>query len=209
MLAGGAIPPARPGLSRRAVAARLPFNGAPAQTIGVFTGIIQQSKLALAQRMPILEDGLRRMVMEAFHRARDEQVAILAKRPQHENEFITTPPQHRPFRGLMRLLRSGNPAGRAPAPPWRVAREDPPVHSPTDRPRRGPPPTRPTDAPAQPRTPPCPPPLGPDADDAEPHGGAERLAGGTLYLLLLLLLLLLLRHDDRENAIEPRASRCS
>ena len=40
MLACGAIPPARSGMSRRAFASRLPFNGAPAETIGVFTGII-------------------------------------------------------------------------------------------------------------------------------------------------------------------------
>ena len=64
---------------RRAVAPRLPFNGAPAETIGVFTGIILQSKPALAQRMPILKDGLRQIVMEAIHRANDEQVAILAE----------------------------------------------------------------------------------------------------------------------------------
>ena len=63
----GAIPPARTGMPRRAVASRLPFNGAPAETIGVFTGIILQSKPALAQRLPILKDGLRQMVLEAAH----------------------------------------------------------------------------------------------------------------------------------------------
>ena len=66
-------------MPRRAVASRLPFNGAPAETIGVFTGIIVQSKPAPAQRLPILKDGVRQMVMEAAHRANDEQVAILAK----------------------------------------------------------------------------------------------------------------------------------
>ena len=39
-LACGSIPPARQGLSRRAVASCLPFDGAPADMIGVFMGII-------------------------------------------------------------------------------------------------------------------------------------------------------------------------
>ena len=77
LLECGAIPPARPGLSRRAVASRLPFNGAPAEMTGVFIGIILQSKLSLAQRMPILKAGLRQMVMEATHLAMCEQSAIL------------------------------------------------------------------------------------------------------------------------------------
>ena len=63
----GAIPPLRAGMMSRAVASRLPFHGAPAETIGVFAGIVLQSKqaLALAQRLPILKEGLRQMVMEA------------------------------------------------------------------------------------------------------------------------------------------------
>ena len=64
-------------MSCGAVASRLPFYGAPAETIGVFTGIILQRKLALAQRIPILKDGLRQTVMEATHLAMDEQVTIL------------------------------------------------------------------------------------------------------------------------------------
>ena len=52
-LACGTTPPARQGLPRRAVATRLPFDGAPAHTTGVFMGVILQSKAALAQRMPI------------------------------------------------------------------------------------------------------------------------------------------------------------
>ena len=76
-LACGAIPPARQGLSRRAVASRLPFDGALADTIGVFMGIILQSKAVLAQRMPILQAGLRQMALEATHLAMDEQNAIL------------------------------------------------------------------------------------------------------------------------------------
>ena len=79
MLACGAIPPARSGMSRRAVASRLPFNGAPVETIRFFTGIILQSKPVLAQRLPILKDGLRQMVMEAIRRANEEQDAILAE----------------------------------------------------------------------------------------------------------------------------------
>jgi len=38
----GAIPPARTGRMRRAVASRPPFNGAPAEMVGVFTSIILQ-----------------------------------------------------------------------------------------------------------------------------------------------------------------------
>ena len=45
-------------MTRRAVASRPPFNGAPAETSGVFTGIILQSKPALTQRLPILKEGL-------------------------------------------------------------------------------------------------------------------------------------------------------
>ena len=61
----GAIPPARTGMTRRAIASHLPFYGAPAETIGVFAGIILQSKPALAQRLPILKEGLRQVVLEA------------------------------------------------------------------------------------------------------------------------------------------------
>jgi hypothetical protein len=78
-LACGTIHPSRQGLSRRAVATRLPFDGASANTIGVFTGVLLQSKSALAQRMPILQAGLRQMVLEATHLAMDEQNAILNK----------------------------------------------------------------------------------------------------------------------------------
>ena len=78
--ARGAIPTARQGLSRRAVATRLSFDGAPADTIGVFTGgILQSKKAALAQRMPILQAGLRKMVLKATKIAMDEQNAILDK----------------------------------------------------------------------------------------------------------------------------------
>jgi hypothetical protein len=55
------------------------FHGAPAETIGVFTGIILQRKLALAQRIPILKDGLRQTVMEATHLVMDGQVTNLDK----------------------------------------------------------------------------------------------------------------------------------
>ena len=78
-MACGTIPPARQGLPRRAVTTRLPFDGAPAGTIGVFTGVVLQSKAALAQRMPILQAGLRQMVLEATSVAMDEQRAILHK----------------------------------------------------------------------------------------------------------------------------------
>ena len=82
-LARGTIPPARQGLPRRAVATRLPFDGAPAGTVGVLTGVILQSKAALAQRLllllSILKAGLRQMVLEASTIAMDEQRAILSK----------------------------------------------------------------------------------------------------------------------------------
>ena len=45
----------------------------------MFTGIILQSKLALAQRVPILQAGLHQMVLEATHLAMCEQNAILDK----------------------------------------------------------------------------------------------------------------------------------
>ena len=47
--------------------------------IGVFSGIILQSKLAPAQRMPILKTGLRQMVLEATHLAMCELSTILDK----------------------------------------------------------------------------------------------------------------------------------
>ena len=60
------------------MATRLSFDGAQADTIGVFTGDILQSKKAtLAQRMPILQAGLRKMVLKATKIAMDEQNAVL------------------------------------------------------------------------------------------------------------------------------------
>ena len=78
-LACGTIPPARQGLTRRAVATRPPFGGAPTDTIGVFTGVILQSKAALAKRIPILQAGLCQMVLEATKISMDEQNVILNK----------------------------------------------------------------------------------------------------------------------------------
>ena len=69
----GAIAPLRDGTMGRAIAPRLPFNGAPAVTVAVFAGIVLQSKEALAQRLPILQDGLQQMVLEAVQLATQEQ----------------------------------------------------------------------------------------------------------------------------------------
>ena len=102
--------------------------------------------------------------------------------PLDENKLIATPPHHRSFPGLMRLLRSGSPADHALGPPRPVTRGDPPVHDPTDRLRRAPPPAGPVDVPVRLRTPPCPPPPDPNAVDAAPHGGFARSAGDTSYL---------------------------
>ena len=63
----------------RAAASLLPFNGAPAETIGVFAGIVLQSKQALTQRPPVLQEGLRQMALEASQLATQEQTEILAK----------------------------------------------------------------------------------------------------------------------------------
>ena len=68
----GAIAPLRDGKVGRAIAIRLPLGGAPAVTIAVFAGIILQSKEALAQRLPVLQQGLRQMVLEAAQLARQE-----------------------------------------------------------------------------------------------------------------------------------------
>ena len=75
----GAIPPLRAGMMSRAIASHLPFNGAPAETIGVFAGIALQSKQALTQRLPILQEGLRQMALDAAQLATQEQTEILAK----------------------------------------------------------------------------------------------------------------------------------
>ena len=63
----------------------------------MFTGSILQSKLVLAQRMPILQAGLRQMVLEATHLAMDEQNAILNKQravvdagPESPSQAIVT-----------------------------------------------------------------------------------------------------------------------
>ena len=63
----------------RAIASRLPFHGAPAVTVAVFAGVVLQSKEALAQRLPILQDGLRQMVLEAAQLATQEQTVDIAK----------------------------------------------------------------------------------------------------------------------------------
>ena len=52
------------------MATRLPFDGVPAGTAGVLTGVVLQGKAALAQRLlllllHILKAGLRQMVLEA------------------------------------------------------------------------------------------------------------------------------------------------
>ena len=75
----GAVPPLREGMMSRAIAPHLPFHGAPAETIGFFAGIVLQSKQALAQRPPILQEGLRQMVLEAAQLATQEQTADIAK----------------------------------------------------------------------------------------------------------------------------------
>ena len=61
----GAIAPARDGSVGRAIAIRLPLGGAPVVTTAVIAGIILQSKEALAQRLPVLQQGVRQMVLEA------------------------------------------------------------------------------------------------------------------------------------------------
>jgi len=71
----GAIAPLRDGTVGRAVASRLPFGGAPAVTVAVIAGIILQSKGALAQRLPVLQQGLRQMVLEAAELVAQEQMA--------------------------------------------------------------------------------------------------------------------------------------
>ena len=98
-----------------------------------------------------------------------------------ENKFITTPPQRRPFTGLVCSLRSGRPADRALGQPRPVARGDPPEHGPTDRLRTSPPEGL-ADAPARLRTPPCPLLPHPNAVDAASRGGFARLVGDTPYL---------------------------
>ena len=55
----GAIPPLRAGMMNRAVASRLPVNGAPAGTVGGFAGIVLQRKQALTQRLPISHSARR------------------------------------------------------------------------------------------------------------------------------------------------------
>ena len=75
----GAIAPLRDGTVGRAVASRLPFGGAPAVTFAVIAGIILQSKEALAQRLPVLQQGLRQMVLEASQLAAQEQMADAAE----------------------------------------------------------------------------------------------------------------------------------
>ena len=79
----GAIAPLRDGTVGRAIAARLHFfGGAPAVTVAVFAGIILQSKEALAQRLPVLREGLRQMVLEAAQLATQEQMGDVAKHQQ-------------------------------------------------------------------------------------------------------------------------------
>ena len=70
----GAIAPTRDGNEPRAIAIRLPLGGAPILTTAVFAGAVFQSKKALAQRVPVLEQGLRQMVLEAAQLAHQEQV---------------------------------------------------------------------------------------------------------------------------------------
>ena len=70
----GVIAPTREGNEPRAIAVRLPLGGAPVLTTAVFAGAVFLSKKALAQRVPVLEQGLRQMVLEAAQRAHQEQV---------------------------------------------------------------------------------------------------------------------------------------
>ena len=78
----GAITPARDGSEGRAIAIRLPLGGAPVVTTAVIAGIILQSKEALAQRLPVLQQGVRQMVLEAAQLARQEQMLDVAKHQQ-------------------------------------------------------------------------------------------------------------------------------
>ena len=78
----GAIAPARDGSEGRAIAIRLPLGGAPVVTTAVIAGIILQSKEALAQRLPVLQQGVRQMVLEAAQLARQEQMLDVVKHQQ-------------------------------------------------------------------------------------------------------------------------------
>ena len=98
-----------------------------------------------------------------------------------EHRHITTPPQRRPFTGLMCLLRSGRPADRALGQTRPETRGDPPEHDPTDRLRTSPSAGL-VDTPVRLRTPPCPLPSDPNAVDPAPRGGFARLVGDAPYL---------------------------
>ena len=78
----GVITPMRDSNEPRAVAIRLPLGGAPVVTTAVIAGIILQSKEALTQRMTVLEQGVRQMVLEAAQLAYQEQMVDVAKYQQ-------------------------------------------------------------------------------------------------------------------------------
>ena len=78
----GVIDPPRDGKVPRAVATRLPLGGAPVVTTKVIAGIVLQSKEALTQRLPVMQQGIRQMVLEATQLAIQEQVADAAKHKQ-------------------------------------------------------------------------------------------------------------------------------
>ena len=78
----GVITPMRDGNEPRAIAIRLPLGGAPVVTTAVIAGIILQSKEALTQRMTVLEQGVRQMVLEAAQLAYQEQMVDVAKYQQ-------------------------------------------------------------------------------------------------------------------------------
>ena len=75
----GVIAPMRDSTEPRAIAIRLPLDGAPIVTAAVVAGIILQSKDALAQRKAVLEHGVRQMVIEAAQLATQEMIAEIAK----------------------------------------------------------------------------------------------------------------------------------
>ena len=59
-----------------------PLGGAPVVTTSVIAGIILQSKEALAQRLTVLQQGVRQMVLEAAQLAHQEQMLDVAKYQQ-------------------------------------------------------------------------------------------------------------------------------